>query len=167
MKIQYLGSSNDSYASKRRMRGQRIQNCLWLLPCAFLFSASAQYTIEKSVIGSGGGTSLGGPYSLNGTVGQSSTDLSSGGNFKVQGGFWSVLSETVIPGDPEVTVRILSNGSVQICWPLSATGFALEETAILDSSAWSPSLLAPTVEGTMKCLAIPAPTGNRFYRLAK
>ena len=51
-------------------------------------SAFAQYTIQSSVIGSGGGPMSNGTYSMNGTVGQSVIGPVSNSQFSVGQGFW-------------------------------------------------------------------------------
>jgi len=51
-------------------------------------TASAQYQINESVIGSGGGSASGGSYSLTGTVGQPMVGEASGGSYLNQIGFW-------------------------------------------------------------------------------
>ncbi len=53
------------------------------------FSSGNGYSLT-SVIGSGGGTSTGGNYVLNGTIGQfeASPPASTGGNYSLFGGFW-------------------------------------------------------------------------------
>lgn len=48
------------------------------------------YTIDKSVIAGGGGTSSGGSYSLQGTIGQAvAGGPASGSPYSLQSGFWS------------------------------------------------------------------------------
>jgi hypothetical protein len=54
-------------------------------------ASGGNFTVEQSVIASGGGTSGGGNFIVEGTVGQSAAGtISSGGNFSNRGGFWSV-----------------------------------------------------------------------------
>lgn len=51
--------------------------------------AGGTFVIEKSVIAGGGGRAAGGPYILEGTVGESLAGrTSSGGVFELSGGFW-------------------------------------------------------------------------------
>ena len=50
--------------------------------------AHAAYEIPQHVIAGGGGTSAGGTYSVTGTIGQSITGFSTGGNYTLRGGFW-------------------------------------------------------------------------------
>ena len=46
------------------------------------------YEISWYTIDGGGGTSIGGPYVLTGTIGQPDADWSVGGNYELLGGFW-------------------------------------------------------------------------------
>lgn len=57
-------------------------------------SAFAQYSIQSSVIGSGGGPASNGTYSMNGTVGQPVIGQVSGSQYSVGQGFWHALSLT-------------------------------------------------------------------------
>ncbi|MBI5030039.1 MAG: hypothetical protein HZB51_05895 [Chloroflexi bacterium] len=50
------------------------------------------YTIDWYTINGGGTMSTSGsPYTLSGTIGQSEAGAISGGNYKLSGGFWSVI----------------------------------------------------------------------------
>lgn len=49
---------------------------------------TAEYEIGWQTIDGGGGTSTGGPYSLTGTIGQTDTGVSSGGDYVQSAGFW-------------------------------------------------------------------------------
>ena len=52
-------------------------------------ASSANFTLEKAAVSSGGGTSAGPTYSVSGTAGQAAAGPSAGTNFSVQNGFWS------------------------------------------------------------------------------
>jgi hypothetical protein len=132
-----------------------------------VFAHAQPFALESFTVDGGGGTSSGGAYSLSGTIGQPDAGTLSGGSFTLQGGFWAVVSEAVVPGSPELTIRVLSNGTVQICWPSAATGFALQETLSITPSAWSPSELPLVDDGTTQCVTVAAPSGERFFRLAR
>jgi hypothetical protein len=125
------------------------------------------FVLEAFTVGGGGGTSSGGSYTVSGTVGQPDVGQSAGGDYRVGGGFWAVVSETVVPGSLELTIRLLSNGTLQICWPSTAAGRALEETASLSTPAWGPSTLGPDDDGNNQCLTVPATVESRFFRLAR
>lgn len=55
------------------------------------------YTITKSTLDNGGGTSAGGVYSLTGTVGQADAGLQglAGGPYQLTGGFWSEILDLI------------------------------------------------------------------------
>ncbi len=87
-----------------------------LIFCAAATNADAQvatggnYTLDQSVIASGGGTnSAGGNYALDGTIGQTIAGTrSTGSPFAVAGGFWT--ANVVAPTAAPVTVsgRVLT-----------------------------------------------------------
>jgi hypothetical protein len=56
-----------------------------------------------------------------------------------------------------------SAGMVIITWPVSATGFVLQETSALPGG-WTNSTAAVTVQGSTNVVNI-TPTGTKFYRL--
>jgi hypothetical protein len=64
------------------------------LGCALGFAPGVlaqSYSIDWFTIDGGGGTSTGGVYSVTGTIGQPDAGgLMSGGNYTLQGGFWSI-----------------------------------------------------------------------------
>ena len=137
-------------------------------PFLTVFPLLAQtYTLESFTMDGGGGTSSGGVYSISGTFGQPDAGSLSGDVFTVTGGFWAVVEETVVSGSPELTIRRLSTGEVQICWPMSATGFALQEALAISQSAWLPSAFAPITDGALNCVTIPALEDHRIFRLAQ
>jgi hypothetical protein len=74
-------------------------------------SAFAQYSIQSSVIGSGGGPASNGTYSMNGTVGQPVIGQVSGSQYSVGQGFWHSLN--------------LQNGVDPV--PGTANGYELEQ----------------------------------------
>ena len=49
---------------------------------------SAQYELSWYTIDGGGGRSIGGPYTLTGTIGQPDAAAVSGGDYELLGGFW-------------------------------------------------------------------------------
>ena len=50
--------------------------------------ARAQYTFERSTLAGGGGQVGGGPYALDGTIGQPDANELTGGSYVLGGGFW-------------------------------------------------------------------------------
>jgi hypothetical protein len=51
--------------------------------------SSGNYDLSWSTIDGGGGSSIGGSYSLSGTIGQPDATVSSGGSYALNGGFWN------------------------------------------------------------------------------
>lgn len=69
-------------------------------------------------------------------------------------------------GPPRPTLSISqAAGAVNITWPVSATGFVLQETSALPGG-WTNSTATVTVQGSLKVVDI-TPTGKKFYRLAQ
>ena len=74
----------------------KIRGLLIAASCIALsaVSAFAQYSIVSSVIGSGGGPSSNGTYSMNGTVGQAVVGVTTGSVYVANQGFWHSMSST-------------------------------------------------------------------------
>ncbi|MBL4658847.1 MAG: hypothetical protein JKY19_00695 [Alcanivoracaceae bacterium] len=51
-------------------------------------SSGGNFEIKTHTIGNGGGLSVGGNFSLNGTIGQADAHTSENDTFKLEGGFW-------------------------------------------------------------------------------
>lgn len=80
------------------IRGLLLTGAVIVLSAA---SAIAQYSIQSSVIGSGGAPMSNGTYSLNGTVGQAAVGITTGSPYLAQQGFWhnaAPQSSVLIPG---------------------------------------------------------------------
>jgi hypothetical protein len=64
----------------------------------------------------------------------------------------------------------LTNGNAQLAWPLLAADFALETASALDDSpatSWTEVPPPYQTNGAQILVSVPAPTGNKFYRLRK
>jgi len=77
-------------------------------------SASGQYELSWYTIDGGGGTSIGGPYELVGTIGQPDAAYSAGGGYELLGGFW--------PGGPLCFVDFEHFARFAEQWLLPGTG---------------------------------------------
>lgn len=135
---------------------------------AVLFSAAAlaqSYSIDLFTIG-GGGTSTSGVFAVSGTIGQpdASQPPMTGGNFSLTGGFWSIFAVQT-PGAPLLSIERTS-GVVRIFWPLSTTGFVLDQS-LTATGAWSQVTFPYTTNATDISITVPAPDGTQFYRLRK
>jgi hypothetical protein len=143
------------------------------LAAAFALAASASaqsYSIDWFTIDGGGGTSTGGVFSVSGTIGQPDAGVMGGGSYSLVGGFWGIVSAVQTPGAPLLSVERLG-GNVRVFWPLPATGFVLDQTMALASPpaaiVWSQVPFPYSTNATHISITVPAPTGNKFYRLRK
>jgi hypothetical protein len=146
----------------------------WFLPAipflVWLFHMSTsqgQFAINWSTIDGGGGTSTGGVYSVRGTIGQPDAGKMSGGNYSLEGGFWSVVAIQT-SGAPLLSLT-RSNNAVIVSWPLSAIGFNLEQTTALSALSNSWTTISPpySTNETSFYVPIPSPTGQTYFRLHK
>lgn len=126
------------------------------------FTVSAQnYTITTTVIGSGGGTSTNGNYTLTGTIGQPAAGAKlSGGSYTVDGGFWQAITLVQTPGAP--LLQLTRNGTQAIIsWDTAVTGFILESTPSLHAPVnWQP--VGGVANNSVTVLTT---TGALFFRL--
>ncbi len=123
------------------------------------------YSVDWFTIDGGGGTSTGAIYSISGTVGQPDAGLTmSSGTYSLTGGFWSILAVQT-PGAPLLSVRLTTTNTVVVSWPLSATGYMLQQNFDLSTTNWTVPSEPVTNDGTDKFIIVNPPTGNRYYRL--
>ena len=141
---------------------------LFLVLLASVSGAAAQaqnYAIDWLTIDGGGGSSTGGIYSVSGTIGQPDAGRMSGGNFTLDGGFWGLIAAVQTPGAPLLRVVFSSSNTVVVAWPLSSTGFNLQENAAFGTANWAPVTNVPIVVGGEKQVIVTTPAGNKFFRL--
>jgi hypothetical protein len=123
------------------------------------------FSIDWHKISGGGGTTTGGVYSLNATIGQHDAGgLLSGGNFSLSGGFWA-LSTVQSAGAPTLSLQITSTNTALIYWPSPSTGFNLTVNSDLSKTNWVGVSETVNDDGTIRFIIVNPPTGNRFYRL--
>ena len=67
---------------------------------------------------------------------------------------------------PSLTAQVSGNNLV-ISWPSSATGFALEGSAVLGTGAAWTAVTGATTSGANLQVSVPRNTGNRYFRLKK
>ena len=129
-------------------------------------SFGQQYAIDWFTIDGGGGTSTGGVYQVSGSIGQPDAGPTmSGGNYSVDGGFWSLIAAVQTPGAPLLTVTLTATNTAIVSWPFPSTGFALEQNPTLGTTNWTSVTDAVFNDTSSKWVVVPAYTGNKFYRL--
>ncbi len=124
------------------------------------------YSVQPSVVGGGGGLSAGGKYAIHGTVGQSGIGSPSiGGNYALQGGFWSLIGTVPTPGTPTLQIIPNSPTTVTLLWAAEGNFVLQQSTTPLPGTGWVPNLLAvKTINGT-NSVVVPVQQGSFFFRL--
>jgi hypothetical protein len=137
------------------------------LLCLGVTAGAQNLAIDRFTISGGGGVSTGSVYSVNGTVGEPGTGKSSGGNFTLESGFWSVAVAVQTAGAPTL-ILTRSGNDVILSWPADAAGFLLEETATVNAPAsWTGVAQGIVVSNGQNVVTLQAAAGYRFYRLKK
>ena len=128
-------------------------------------SFAQNYSIDWSKISGGGGTSTNGVYSLSGTIGQHDAGTMTGGNFALDGGFWSIGTAVQTPGSPKLTLTIVGNNYV-LSWPTASATFRLEANGNIGNEAgWGTVPQGQTTVGGTTSVTIPISGGTSLYRL--
>ena len=140
----------------------------WCLVLFLTTNVLAQnYSIDWFTVDGGGGTSTGGAFSVNGTVGQPDAGHLSGGNYAIDDGFWGIIASVQTPGMPPLTITRTSTNTVAVSWPSPSTGFVLQQNGNLSTTSWVNASQIPADDGTTKSVLINPPTGNLYFRLKK
>ncbi len=123
------------------------------------------YSIDWHKISGGGGTSTGGTYAVNGTIGQPDAGgPMTGGSYSLTGGFWSLISVVQTPGLPNLTITFVGPNSVKVSWPDIGT-YTLQQNSNLAGGSWTTSGYTITTSNGTNSITITPPTGNLFFRL--
>ncbi len=134
----------------------------------WLCSAAAQgqtYSIDWLTVAGGGGMSTGGVYSVSGTIGQPDAGPMSGGNFILEGGFWSIIAAVQTPGSPLLRVVHTSTNTVIVAWLTPTLNYSLQQNAAVGTTNWTGVTNQVNFVGPESQVMISPPVGNQFYRL--
>ena len=124
-----------------------------------------RFTIERSAIDGGGGTSSGGQFTVSGTLGQPDAGPAmNAGRFSLVGGFWSLFALQTT-GGPLLTLSRTPTNTIVVSWPSAATGFRLQQNNDLNIPAWITPSESVADNGVNKFIVVSPPAGNRWYRL--
>jgi hypothetical protein len=139
---------------------------LGLLSFAFCLGARAQtYSVDWYKVAGGGGTSTGGTYRVNGTLGQPDAGgPMMGGNYSLTGGFWALISVVPTPGTPNLVIRFVAPNSVKVSWPNTGS-YTLLQSSNPGGGSWTTSGYSVTTSNGTNSITITPPTGNLFFRL--
>ena len=145
--------------------------CFIMLHSSFCLRVQGQsYTIDWYKISGGGGTSIGGVYSVSGTIGQpDASGAMSGGQYSVTGGFWSLINVVQMPGVPNLVIVPNGANSVKLLWPDPATNtYTLQQNANLAAvNGWTTSGYSINPANGTNSVTVTPSIGNLFFRLAK
>ena len=106
------------------MMRRLLMLCIVLVILVMPSRATGPYEISWYTIDGGGGTSVGGPYVLSGTIGQPDADWSRAGGYELLGGFWS--------GGPVCFVAFDDFARFADYWLAGSDGADLNEDKMLD-----------------------------------
>lgn len=127
---------------------------------------SAETKIDWQTISGGGGTSAGGVFTIQGSIGQTTGVTASGGIYAITTGFWSFVGVIQTPGAPILYISG-TNQNVILRWKLTEKPYLLEETKNLEH----PPIQWTAVDATFQTnqdfinVTLPASQGYKFYRL--
>lgn len=148
-----------------------LLSLVWLTP---LLASAQSYSIGWFKIAGGGGWSAGtngaAVYSVNGTIGQpDASGAMAGGDYSLTGGFWSLIATVQTPGAP--LLSIAANGTnVILWWPYPSTGYSLEVSTNLNTSAANWTIPNYQIIANSSCNTVAFPTVSTnvlMFRLAK
>src|SRR5262249_24338534 len=121
------------------------------------------YSVDWHKLASGGGNSVGGSYSLTGTIGQPDAGgAMTGGRFSLTGGFWALYAVQT-PGAPLLRIALTATNTAVLAWSNSPAPFALQENPVLGSTNWLSVTNAPFLFGDENQVIVPAAPSSRFY----
>ena len=141
-------------------------SCTAALAAALPSPAEAQaFSITRSVIATGGGTSSGGVFSVTGTTGETGSGslLCYGGKFDLASGFWAGRPAVVWPEPRPLGVTVVAGGyTTGVEWRPSRPGWRVEYSR--DLIQWA-TVLSPTAELPLGALTVVAsgPVAPRVY----
>jgi len=123
-------------------------------------------SIDWYKVSGGGGTSTGGVYAASGTTGQHDAGGPiTGGNYSLTGGFWAGVTAEAAPGVPRLTITRSGNGVI-VSWPLSPTGFRLQQNSNpANPTGWSTCGGMVVTTNCVNSVTFTPAVGNLFLRL--
>jgi hypothetical protein len=142
------------------------------LAAGFVFAAlcaGAQTNVAWQTTDGGGGTSTGGAFALEGTVGHpDGSEAMHSGVYDVQGGFWALVELVQTEGAPRLRIADISSVAVTLAWPVAgAEGYQLQRASRLAEPDWTPVSGTPSVVGDEYQLTTGPVVVKHYYRLQK
>ena len=135
---------------------------------AVLAAAGRADEVDWHALAGGGGASVGGNFSLAGTVAQTGAGTLAGKPYLVVGGFWGISQAIQTPGGPLLSIILdVPTDAVRVSWPVPGSGWLLEKTSTLAGSPprWSQVVPPYQTNSTHVFATLPREMGNTFFRL--
>jgi len=129
--------------------------------------SGGKFDLRWSTVDGGGAMSAGGKFLMTGTVGQPDAGALAGGQFKLEGGFWSGVAVVQTPGAPFLKIKLLGNGQAVISWPVTVTGFTLEEAPAVSNTPWNNTPQSVVDTAAEHAVTVPANGIMKVFRLKK
>jgi len=149
----------------RKLKAKPVLYMILLLSTCCLPASAQQSTIDWYKVAGGGGTSTGGVYAVNGTIGQADAGAPmSGGNYSLTGGFWSLISVVQTAGLPNLTITHSGN-NVIVSWPDTGSYTLQQNGNVAVPGGWTTSGYSVTTSNGTNSITVNPPTGNLFFRL--
>ncbi len=128
------------------------------------------WEITWASLAGGSGTGTSAVYGVSATIGQPEAGCMAGGAYTCEGGFWCIVAALQTPGGPLSVTLNPQLSTLTVSWPLPASGWVLDQALTLTGATIPWSEVPATQYRTNTAhisITIPAPVGNRFYRLRR
>ena len=113
----------------------------------------------------GGGASQGQGYSITGAIAQPDAHAaSSGGSYRLSGGFYAAYAVLQTAGAPRLTLTFEA-GNARLTWPATAAAWVLEWNSTPGPAGWQAVEPTPPVNDSFYSATVSAP--RAFFRLRK
>ena len=149
-----LRQTGRNHLKPRTGRAIRIGLILNVFLMLFTTDLSAEYTLNASVMGCGGGVAAGGGYGMTATAGQGVIGVSDGSSFRTSHGFWHGPDAGGLLNPMLLIVSRLSSTTCEISWnPVSgATEYELYRSLLpyMDISELTPWEVVGAPETTLE-----------------
>ena|ERR1051326_6974387 len=147
------------------MRVIMKRHLLFSLAASASVAAFGQYSIGWYRVGGASSSSSGGEYVVTGTLGHATDSAPTNGDgYAVTAGFWA-FDVIRTPGEPRLTIVLNPDNTVAISWSATPAGYALEQSA--DLNTWAPPPESVSDNGANRFIVVSPGVGTRFYRLKR
>lgn len=127
--------------------------------------AATDIAVDWFTIDGSSGVSAGMGYSIIGTAGQPDVAVLSGGQYTLEGGFWSLVAHPPTSTMPLLSMSMTPTNTIVISWPYPSDGFILQQNQNLATANWTALLATRLRVDDQWQVNISTSSGTWFYRL--